>query len=103
MYQHIFYSKDADFIHIETTKSRSVQDLLTAPQRAYKFFADRGVENKVIRIDNECSQLMKDWIDRLDIKLELTPVAQHRTNNTERAIRVWKLHFIATLAGIDPE
>ena len=103
LYQHIFYSEDADFIHVETTKSRSAQDLLAAAQRAYKFFADRGAAPKIIRMDNECSQLMKDWIGRLVMILELTPVAQHRTNKAERAIRVWKNHFIATLAGIDPE
>ena len=33
--------------------------------------------------------------------LELTPVAQHRTNKGK--MRVWKTHLIATLAGIDPE
>ena len=103
LYQHVFYSEDCDFIHVETSKSRSAQDLLAAAQRAYKFFADRGAAPTIIRMDNECSQLMKDWIGRLTMTLELTPVAQHRTNKAEREIRVWKNHFIATLAGIDPE
>ena len=63
LYQHIFYSEDCDFIHVETTKLRSAQDLLAAAQRAYKFFEDRGAAPKIIRMDNECSQLMKDWIE----------------------------------------
>ena len=46
---------------------------------------------------------METWLDDSVIKLELTPVAQHRTNRAERAIRTWKGHFIAIMAGIDPE
>ena len=54
-------------------------------------------------MDNEISALMETWLDDSVIELELTPVAQHRTNRAERTIRTWKRHFIATLAGIDPE
>ena len=88
---------------METTKSHSAQDLPAAAQRAYKFFADRGAALKVIREDNECSQLIKDWMHQLTMTREITPVAQRRTNKTEREIRAWKNHFIATLAGIDPK
>jgi hypothetical protein len=118
IYQIIFYSEDLNFIHIETTKSRSGADLLAALQRAVKFFSDRGASPslihqlksdstttnvKIVRMDNECSELTKAWLATTDITLELTPVAQHRSNKAERAIRTWKNHFLATLAGIDPE
>ena len=118
IYQIIFYSEDLNFIHIETTKSRSGADLLAALQRAVKFFSDRGASPslihqlksdatttnvKIVRMDNECSELTKAWLATTNITLELTPVAQHRTNKAERAIRTWKNHFLATLAGIDPE
>jgi hypothetical protein len=117
-YQIIFFHEDLNFIHVETTKSRSGADLLAALQRAVKFFSARGaspsliyyIKNeptdtnvKIVRMDNECSELTKQWLATTDITLELSPVAQHRTNKAERAIRTWKNHFLATLAGIDPE
>ena len=37
------------------------------------------------------------------MKIDITPVGQHRRNKAERAIRTFKNHFIATLAGVNPE
>ena len=102
IYQIIFYHEDSNVIHIETTKSRSGPELLAALQRAVKFFSDRGAPPLLIRMDNECAELTKTWLATTPIKLELTPVAQHRTNKAERAISTWKDHFIATLATTDP-
>ena len=104
LYQIIYYHEDSNIIHIETTKSRSGPELLAALQRAIKFFTDHGAKPlRIVRMDNEISAPMETWLDDSVIELELTPVAQHRTNRAERAIRTWKGHFIATLAGIDPE
>ena len=103
LYQIIFYHEDSNVIHVETTKSRSGPDLLAALQRAVKFFTDRGAPPLLVRMDNECADVTKNWLETTPIKLELTPVAQHRTNKAERAISTWKDHFIATLATTDPD
>ena len=103
LYQIIFYHEDSNVIHVETTRSRSGPDLLAALQRAVKFFTDRGVPPLLIRMDNECADVTKSWLETTPIKLELTPVAQHRTNKAERAISTWKDHFLATLATTDPD
>ena len=67
-YQIIFFHEDLNFIHVETTKSRSGADLLAALQRAVKFCSARGaspsliyyIKNeptdtnvKIVRMDNE--------------------------------------------------
>jgi hypothetical protein len=101
-YQCIFYHEDSNVIHIETSKSRSGTDLLAALQRAVKFFSDNGAAPLLVRMDNECATATKEWLKKAPIKLELTPVAQHRTNKAERAISTWKDHFIAVLATTDP-
>ena len=101
-YQCIFYHEDSNVIHIETTKSRSGTDLLAALQRAVKFFSDNGAAPLLVRMDNECAAATKEWLAKAPIKLELTPVAHHRTNKAERAISTWKDHFIAVLATTDP-
>ncbi len=104
LYQCIFYHEDSNIIHVETTKSRSGQDLLAALQRAIKFFSDRGAAPLLVRMDNECATVTKEWLSQKStpISLELTPVSQHRTNKAERAISTWKDHFIAVLATTDP-
>ena len=70
-------------------------------QRAVKFFSDYGAPPTLIRMDNECAEVTKSWLATTPIKLELTPVATHRTNKAKRAIGTWKDHFIATLATVD--
>ena len=37
-----------------------------------------------------------------DIAFQLVPPHLHRANAAERAIRMWKNHFISILCGIDP-
>ena len=103
LYQQIFYSEDWDYIHVETANSKSASELLDVTQRALKFFAEHGAKHALLRMDNECAADMKEWLRTAGIMLELTPVSAHRTNRAERAIRTWKNHFIAMLAGIDPE
>ena len=103
LYQIIFYNEDTNYIHVETTTSRGGPHLLSALQRAIVFFKKRGVDVKLIRMDNECAQLTKDWVADEHMSLELTPVAVHRTNKAERSIQTWKDHFIATLATTDPD
>jgi hypothetical protein len=102
LYQCIFYHEDSNLIHIETTKNRSGPDLLAALQRAVTFFSERGAAPVLVRMDNECAAVTKEWLKSTSLDLELTPVAHHRTNKAERAIGTWKDHFIATLATTDP-
>ena len=102
VYQIVFFHEDANFIHIEISKSRKGPDLLAALHCAVKCFADRGAPPLIIRMDNECAQDTKSWLATTPTQLELTPVAQHRTNKAERAIGTWKDHFISTLATVDP-
>ena len=53
LYQIVFYHGDSNIIHVETSKSRTGNDLLAALQRAVKFFSDYGAPPILIRMDNE--------------------------------------------------
>ena len=48
-------------------------------------------------LDNEVSQLIKEYNQEQNINYQLVPLHTHRRNAAERAIRTWKNHFIATL------
>ena len=65
------------------------------------FFKRHGVDTSALRLDNECSTELKNFVRTGSIKLELTPASQHRRNKAERAIRSFKNHFIAANSDVD--
>ena len=66
--------------------------------------ADKGHHVEVQILDNEVSaefkkKIVKDW----GASYQLIPPNLHRRNVAERAIRTFKAHFLAILAGVYPE
>eukprot|EP00957_Ditylum_brightwellii_P170085 12946498-Ditylum_brightwellii.AAC.1 len=55
-------------------------------------------------MDNETSKELIDWIEhQQETRVELTQPDMHQQNLGERAIQIWKDHFIAELAGLPKE
>ena len=52
-------------------------------------------------LDNEASQLLKEYLHDQDINFQLVPTYCHRRNAAERAIRSFKDHLIAGLCSTD--
>ena len=66
--------------------------------------ADRGHHVDVQILDNDVSKYFKrtiveDWCETY----QLVPTNVHRRNVAERAIRKFKVHFLAVLAGVYPK
>jgi hypothetical protein len=61
----------------------------------------RCLEPKLMKLDNEASKLLKDYLYQQDIALQLVPPYSHRHNSAERAIRSFKDHLIAGLCSTD--
>jgi len=99
----IFYCEEKNYIHAIDVTSRQGPVLLAALQKSIQFFAIHGVNTTAMRMDNECSELLKHHLRSFNISLELTPASQHRRNKAERAIRTYKNHFIAANSGIDKD
>ena len=53
-------------------------------------------------MDNECSEALQRAIATNKCKLQLVPPHVHRRNAAKRAIRTFKDHFLAILAGAAP-
>ena len=72
---------------------------------AYKAIMDRlskgGVEPTVHLLDNECSEEYKEAISENNITFQLVPPNDHRRNAAEKAIQIFKDHFVAALCGMD--
>ena len=97
----IFYCEDKNYIFAIAVSSRQGPVLLAALQQAISFFKLHFVDVSKMRMDNECSNALKDHLRNTDTSLELTPAGQHRQNKAERAIRTYKNHLIAGVSGID--
>jgi hypothetical protein len=103
-YMMIMYAEDANYIHVETMKSRSATEFINAYKRALEFFTSRGHKPHFLRFDNENSAALTKFASDLDnTSIQFAAPGNHRANRAERAIQTWKEHFIATLATTDPE
>jgi hypothetical protein len=59
----------------------------------------KGLKPKLMKLDNEASKLLKDYLYQQDIASQLVPPYSHRRNSAERAIRSFKDHLIAGLCS----
>ena len=98
----ILYDYDSNYIHAEPIPNRSANCILTAYQQAHCLLVKAGLRPKLQRLDNECSTILKEFLQDEEIDFQLTPPGIHRRNAAERAIRTFKNHFIATLSSTDP-
>ena len=98
----VVYDYDSNMIFAKPMKSRSAPDHLAAYKRVYDVLKSRGLKPQLQRLDNEASQLLKNFLADNQVDFQLVPPHAHRRNSAERAIRVFKNHFIAGLCSTDP-
>jgi hypothetical protein len=59
----------------------------------------KGLKPKLMKLDNEASKLLKDFLYQQDIAFQLVPPYSHRRNSAEWAIRSFKDHLISGLCS----
>jgi hypothetical protein len=94
-YHLIFVYKN--YIHIELLADRSAQAYVKAYTDAFAFFAALKHIIKNVVLDNETSAALENHLTKNDVKFQLVPPNNKRSNKAERAIQTWRNHFIATL------
>jgi hypothetical protein len=60
-----------------------------------------GLGLKHHQLDNECLQKFKQCIRQNGMTQELVPPDNHQRNMAERAIQIFKHHFVSILSGVD--
>jgi hypothetical protein len=60
-----------------------------------------GVNPRMHILDNKCSAKFKEQIKLNNMKYQLVPPHNHRQNIAEKAIQVFKAHFISILCSAD--
>jgi hypothetical protein len=76
----ILYGYDSNAILAQPIKNRTSPELL----KAFKFMEEelvaKGLEPKLMKLDNEASKLLKDYLHQQDIIFQLAPPYSHRCN-----------------------
>jgi hypothetical protein len=95
----VLYDYDSNAILAKPIKDHTAPELLKAFQVMEQKLVNRGLKPKLMKLDNEASKLLKDYLYHQDITFQLVPPYSHRCNSAERAIRSFKDHLIAVLCS----
>ena len=101
-YVFVLYDYNSNAILAEPIKNRKGQSLIDAFIKLTNILISKGLQPKFQILDNEASFVLKQTINKQQIKFQLAPPNIHRRNAAERAIRTFKNHFTAGPASIDP-
>jgi hypothetical protein len=97
----VLYEYDGNAIMVEPIKNITAMELLRAFQFMKQNIIARGLKPRLVRLDNEASQLLNIYLYEQDISFQLIPSYIHRQNLAERAIISFKDHLIVGLCSTD--
>jgi hypothetical protein len=97
----VLYDYDSNAILAQPIKNCTAPELLKAFQCMEQELVARGLKPKLMKLDNEASKLLKNYLYQQDITFQLVPPYSHIRNSAERAIRSFKDHLIAGLCSTD--
>ena len=101
-YVMIAHHADGNLILQQAFKTRSDKHRIEAYSAIMTRLSARGLVVDLQILDNEASAAYKHSITvTWQCKFQLVPPDMHRRNQAERAIRTFKDHFLAILAGVD--
>ena len=73
----IFYDFDSNLIWAVPLPSRMKHQILKAMKQVFKLLGSRGLQPQLQCLDNECSQLLKDYMSEEGVAYQLTPRGKH--------------------------
>lgn len=101
-YLFVLYDYDSNYVAAQPIPSRTALQLKNAYQTIIRKLKLCGLTPKLQKLDNEASKLLQDYMEEEGIDFQLTPAGSHRRNAAEKAIQVFKNHFISGLSTTDP-
>ena len=101
-YVMILYDMDVtNYIMAEPMRNRTSGEMVRAYTAAITRLKQGGELPTMHILDNECSRELKRAIKNNEMKIQLVPPHDHRRNAAEKAVQIFKDHFVAVLCGTD--
>ena len=95
----IAYDSDSNNILADLIKSRTSLHIQDAYQKMMKLLCSRGLTPRTHVLYNECSKVLKEYMEEQNETYQLVPPHLHRRNAAERAIQTFKNHFISGMVS----
>jgi hypothetical protein len=92
---------DSNAILVEAMKICLAGEMIRAYQILVERLRNAELTPKMHILDNECFAKFKEQIKLNNMKYQLVTPHDHRRNISEKAIQVFKAHFISILCGVD--
>ena len=102
-YLMVVYDYDSNLIDAEPMPSKTKHQILAAYKRVHAKLVAAGLRPRFHRLDNEASDVLKQFMHDEGEDVQKVPPGQHRRNAAERGIRTFKNHFIAGLSTTHPD
>ena len=96
------YKYNSNAIIVRPLHNRTASEITRVFQSVIQYLHARGLRPRLHTLDNEASNILRDYLRSEDVEYQLVPPHIHRLNATERAIRTFKNHFIDGLASTNP-
>ena len=98
----VTYDYDSNAILVKSIANREASAITTAWEANHARFTRVTTAPRHNILDNEFSAELKRALDKHNVTYEKVPPHIHMRNASERAIRTFKNHSFAGLAGVDP-
>ena len=98
----IMYDYDTNYIKSVAVESRKTKVYLKAFRTMFDELTTKGFKPKLVRLDNEASKLLCDYIETENVDIQLVTPGNHWNNPAERAIQTYRSYFLSARAGVDP-
>ena len=98
----VAYHYDANNIITTQLKNRTGLCILNDITKIHDKLRKRGLTQKLHIMDNKVSEDLKQYFEDSDIQFQLVPPHMHWINDSKRAVRTFKKHFIAALCTVGP-
>jgi hypothetical protein len=84
-----YYSSNS--IYAKPIPNRKKESIKATYEKIFRLLQQRGLHPQLHQLDNEASQLLKEFITDEDIEFQLTLASLHRHNWVERAFKPLKI------------
>ena len=98
----VAYDSDSNTVNAEPLKIRTGPDLLATYIKVQNLLEQCGLKPKIHYLDNECPNILKQFMHSKDEDCQLVPPHIHCRNTTEKSISTFKDHLISGLACLPP-
>eukprot|EP00957_Ditylum_brightwellii_P106799 8147806-Ditylum_brightwellii.AAC.1 len=91
----VVYCYNDNYIEGVPIKNQSEREFQRAYEAVYNMLMKKGYKPELHKLDNEMFRDLMEWIEDQQTEIQFTPPEMHWTNVAEKAVQMWKNHFLA--------